>query len=865
MRATIILLAATALFVAPAAAEVAETYDVEAGRLTGLGSNVAIDVTAHGTDPVGVWLATGRGTSYSFDDGESWYVYNRLHGLPAENLSAIFSVGGRIWVASNHTEFIQDRLMTLSDGLTYSDDDGETWTTIDFGSGGLNIPYVIGGDRTIFDITGHADSGFFNHRPIDNDANWLFASAFAGGLLASQDGGLNWRRIFASRLDSIQYSYTSEAPSLRNRYFSCVADTSHGDSLFLWAGTAAGIFQYVFAPPRSKLYTHWINCVAFCDTCSSGDGSRLFAGGDNGLNLGSAAGGRFESRFEVDGLPGQEVSSVVSIGDVVLAGTLDPSSGASTGLAISTDQGDTFGEVSGPWVGANSIVSDFATINGRVYAASQQAGLFVSTDSGMIWSQVPLDTWYSDQNLLTANALEVFDDTLLVGTDSGLIALTLDAGGAITDAAHQPFYDTDTTSAKIIRIRIQWFENATTPGTYDSAIVWTVHRPLYFSGVSMVARRAQSGVWTHFRRDITVYDVNFFSDTVFAVGETGIWFHPSGGEMTNFFWAQQYLNDNPDTTVTDNLNQDTVTVMEVRGDTVVFGCSNGLAISRNRGSTFRIYRPNTDTLSADFVVNHTYLTSLGGLAGDFIPSLGVQYQPSAPARVWAGCRPADYGYIGISYGQYDGEGALVWNVVNENEYAWNFEFMDDTTIFAATSSGLLKTFGGLDSLDTEWGTVALTDATSGETLVAAGTPVYGLSLVGPYLWVGTDDGTVRINSDDLGDQRLFLRVDSTTPADEVYAFPVPFRPSEGQPVDFHFVVEEAGNVTLEVYDFAMNLVATPINNFYYPAGIYPSQGHQGNTWDGYNDKGDLVAVGVYYFKIKFDSGETRWGKLAVIP
>jgi flagellar hook assembly protein FlgD len=108
-------------------------------------------------------------------------------------------------------------------------------------------------------------------------------------------------------------------------------------------------------------------------------------------------------------------------------------------------------------------------------------------------------------------------------------------------------------------------------------------------------------------------------------------------------------------------------------------------------------------------------------------------------------------------------------------------------------------------------------------------------------------------------------VDLTTPADEVYAFPVPFRPTQGQTVDFHFVVDKAGNVTVAVYDFAMNLVATPINNLYYDAGIYPSQGHQGNTWNGYNDKGDLVAVGVYYFKVVFESGETRWGKLAVIP
>jgi hypothetical protein len=870
VRSITAFLAAFGLLVTSAGAEIAETYDIEAGRLAGLGSKVAIDIVAHrtdtvGTDSMGVWLATGHGISYSYDHGNSWYTYNRLHGLPAENLSAIFSVNGRFWVASNHTEYIQGQLTTLSDGLSYSDNDGETWTTLDFSSSGLNIPYVIGGDRTIYDVTGHHDVGYFNNRPTDNDADWLFASAFAGGLLASQDGGLHWRRIFASRLDSIQYSYTTEAPSLRNRLFSCAADTSHGDSLFLWAGTAAGIFQYVFAPPRSKLYSHRINLVAFCDTCSYGDGSRLFAGGDNGLSIGSAAEGKFESRFEIDGLPGQEVSALISYGGNLVVGTLDPSTGASTGLAISTDQGDTFSGVPDPWVGVDPVVSDFAVKDGRIYAAAQSAGLFVSADSGLSWTEVPLNAWYANPKLLRAYALGVFEDTLLVGTDSGLIALTLSAGGMIVDTAHQPFFDTDSTSARINRIRVQWFENATTPGTYDSAVVWSVNRPLSeAAGVPIVARRGPTGVWSYFRRGIDIYDVNFFSDTVFAMGENGIWFHPNGGEMTNFFWARQYLNDNPDTTVLDNLDQDTVTAMEVRGDTVVFGCFNGLAISHNRGRTFRIYRPNTDTLSADFVVNHTYLTSLGGVAGDFVPSLGVQYRDAATARVWVGARPAEMGGQGISVGEYDTLGVMQWQTVFVDDFAWNFEFLGDS-VLAATNLGLLVNADTLNGLNTLWDTLALTDQASGEVLIDPGTSVYGLSLVGPYLWAGTDDGTVRISRDDPGDQQLYQRVDSTTSPDEVYAFPVPFRPSQGGLVDFHFVVDEAGYVTVEVYDFAMNLVGTPIENVYYETGIYPSQGSQGKTWGGYNDRGDLVAVGIYYFKVKLGSGETRWGKLAVIP
>jgi hypothetical protein len=114
VRFTSILIAVLLALGGPAAAEVAESYQVDAGRGIGLASSVAVDITGHGADSLGVWLATGRGATYSFDNGLSWYVNNTASGLPAENLSAIYSLGDRIWVASNHNATIEGQLMTLS-------------------------------------------------------------------------------------------------------------------------------------------------------------------------------------------------------------------------------------------------------------------------------------------------------------------------------------------------------------------------------------------------------------------------------------------------------------------------------------------------------------------------------------------------------------------------------------------------------------------------------------------------------------------------------------------------------------------------------------------------------------------------------
>jgi hypothetical protein len=378
--------------------------------------------------------------------------------------------------------------------------------------------------------------------------------------------------------------------------------------------------------------------------------------------------------------------------------------------------------------------------------------------------------------------------------------------------------------------------------------------------------------WRHFLVGKTVYDIDFWSDTAYVVGNDGVVFSLRGAAPTNTYPIRQYSGAQ----VVATLDNDIMTTIAMRGDTAIVGTLDGFALTRNRGVSWRIYRPNVDTLAADLVINHTYINSgLGdGLTGDFIPALGVQYNDSGTARIWASCRPVSYGVSGASVGEFREVAvndsttavALEWYAVYDDAIIWNFEFYGDQ-VFAASDAGLLRHDGSVDDdgyYRQMWDTIPLISGDS-DTLVASGTPVYGVAVVDSFLWVGTDDGTVRIRLSDFADKRLFAKVDSTTARDKVYAFPVPFSPTRGQTVDFHFVVDEPGGVTVEVYDFAMNLVARPIDNEYYSAGIYPSGSTQGRTWDGYNGRGDKVAVGVYYFKVVLPSGDTRWGKLAVIP
>jgi len=896
---TVVKLCALFLLLAPAAVgEVADHFELNASPATGVASNTALEALRHGlsADSVGIWLATGKGVNFSFDGGQTWFIRDARDGLVSDVISALFSVGGRLWAGSLHYELIKEQLFSISDGLSFSDNNGETWTQINFGPSGLDIPFVWGGDRTVYDVTGHIDSGFFNHLADPAPTEWLFFSAFAGGLLASQDGGMHWRRIYPSAMDSVQY-YSGGAPSYANRNFSCAVDTSHADTLVLWNGTANGVYQYVFVTPREKLYSRRVNRLAFCDTCSdSAVGGILFVAGDNGFSRGRLTGGPYETRFkDVDGLPGSFVSALIDVGGNLLVGTVDTGSGASAGLAVSTDVGDSFSPVTLPGVvGPDRVISDFTLMNGRLYLAAQTAGLFVSLDDGLSWNPVPLDT-LTAPDVNTVNALNVKEDTLLLGTDAGLAALFMDAVGNVDSSSLTPFPEGDSSSSRIIRVKTQVFTD--TLDNVDSTIIWTIHRPLSPAGQPMVGRRGlvidtiandTTTVWAHLQVGAPVFDVNFFGVTAFVTGYfngVSVRFTTTGQNPENPFTVRQVDEYG---VVRDRLDDDTVTVMELRGDTVLFGSHNGFAYSLDGGLTFTIVRPNLDTLKSDFVINHTFQSSLNfddstyGLTGDFIPALGVKYGDAGVAHVWASGRQVTDGFAGgRSVGRFtkpevvtvvdtvtgdtisvDTVGYSVrWQAVDTSNFAWNFEFVGDST-FSGTDAGLFLDIG--PAVLGSSVRVPLVNESTGEQLVDPGTTVLAVEALDTFLWVGTDDGTVRLSLSPFLDNRLIRKVDS---ADQVYAFPVPFSPGRdnGQTVDFHFPVREAGYVTVEIYDFAMNLVARPIDHVFYEAGIYPGESSQGIIWDGRNGRGDIVAVGVYYFKVRSGSGEERWGKLAVMP
>jgi len=831
---------------------------------TGYVSNVVIDIVEHNG---AVWFATSDGVNFSFDDGDTWLSYDGTNGLPSTSVSALYSIASatgspRIWVGTTHEEEFSGELFVLSDGVSYSDNNGDLWTQIDFGESGQNIPFVWGGDRTVFDITGHYDAA-------DADDNWLFFASFAGGFLASRDGGMNWRRVYSSVEDSVQFNTPNVPPSFSNRYFSCAADTSHGDSLFIWAGTAEGFFQYVYAIPREKLYSEYLSMIVPCDSCPSEDSNYVYFAGDNGFTRAAKTGGPYIHRFEVDGLPGRSVVSIIDFAGKLFVGAIDPSDSSSTGLAESSDFGESFSaSTSFTETGLNRRVLDFAVMNDRLYLAAEAAGLYVSSDTGSTWEHIFVDS--SDvspgNGFNTVNALNAWGDTLRIGTNSGLANLYMTATGTIDSAIYYSFPEDAVNSSQVIRVKTQRFA--------DTDVIWTANRPLTDLGMPMVGRSTDGGrTFASMQVGAVSYDFDFFGDSAYVVGAEGIRLSEDGTNPSIIEYVREYRG----TVTIDSLHHNIITDMVILGDTVYLATDDGYAVSYDRTETWDVRRPNLDTLGADVVIQYTSIVE--GVVGEFIPALAVQYLPDTLARIWASNRPALYGANGISVGRIDAairdilddEGNVIgedtiyvynWDSVHD-DFAWNFAFNGDT-VFAATNDGLIYARGDniLQGIR-EWETLQLEDA-SGDPLVMEGAPVYAVEVAGDYLWVGTGDRTVRIEltAEGFGEQKSLFVTDAT---DEVYAFPVPFSHSLDLAVDFHFRVDEDADITLEIYDFAMNLVRRVIDNEPYAAGVYPTEGTGRRIWDGTNGNGDRVAVGVYYFKVEYSTGEVRWGKLAVIP
>lgn len=187
----------------------------------------------------------------------------------------------------------------------------------------------------------------------------------------------------------------------------------------------------------------------------------------------------------------------------------------------------------------------------------------------------------------------------------------------------------------------------------------------------------------------------------------------------------------------------------------------------------------------------------------------------------------------------------------------------EENIYVATEKGVYKS---PDNGETWLLFPAVRDAISGDGLFTttffsvATSPA--LSASGHKLWVGSSDGMGMTDNNGY-DWTVFRSFVSTRERTDpsVYAYPNPFSPLHtDRPCRFQFDIESAADVSIDVYNFAMEKVVTVFSGEVTPAG---SNFDQTVRWDGTDSNGRLVDNGVYFFRAKV-AGEVTWGKIVVI-
>ena len=343
-------------------------------------------------------------------------------------------------------------------------------------------------------------------------------------------------------------------------------------------------------------------------------------------------------------------------------------------------------------------------------------------------------------------------------------------------------------------------------------------------------------------------DSNVFSPTMtnvqnitydIAITDTTVWTASFGGGLRKYsLLTEEWLNVPPDDTPFDalqNLNHRAFSV--ITADTFLFvGTAGGINRSSDGGDTWVNYNFSGDSIS-----------------GNFVTALGYQHT-SDKDIVWAATWPTGgEQYHSVSKTENWG---LTWTVCEDlnGQFAHNFAF-DDSIAYAATDDGLWKSIDYGDN----WYWIPPPEGINfGYSIIEP--EVYAAGVDDTQLWVGTGDGLA--STPDYGNNWFVYRAFVPTgqngePA--TYSYPTPYSPARWDAVRLQYNLTAPSYITIKVYDFAMDYVVTVCN-----AKYRGSSGDYHEIWDGTSARGEIVANGVYFYKLVKSGQGTAWGKIVIL-
>ncbi|MBN1480202.1 hypothetical protein EH223_19775 [candidate division KSB1 bacterium] len=333
------------------------------------------------------------------------------------------------------------------------------------------------------------------------------------------------------------------------------------------------------------------------------------------------------------------------------------------------------------------------------------------------------------------------------------------------------------------------------------------------------------------------YDITVVDDIVWGASFGGGLLKSADGGLT---WEQT----TPDSLVFDpnsHLNHRAFSTLNADGVLWV-GTAAGVNKSNDNGKSWTNY-------------NHT--NQQNPISGNFVVALAHQKTENKDI-IWAATWKAEDLQEEYAVSKTE-NGGLTWTIHLEGIKAQNID-TDGANVYVATHEGLYKS---PDYGETWYLFPPIKDRT--------GEAVYTIEYYSVYahdntVWVGTADGMAR-TTDNGYSWEIFRAFKQTGQAGEprTYAYPNPFSPKrhnelygEGH-VRLQYNIQNDTFITIKVYDFAMDLVATVCEK-----KPRSGPGDYSEVWNGKNDYGDDVANGPYFYSLTIEGDGTFWGKILIV-
>ena len=287
------------------------------------------------------------------------------------------------------------------------------------------------------------------------------------------------------------------------------------------------------------------------------------------------------------------------------------------------------------------------------------------------------------------------------------------------------------------------------------------------------------------------------------------------------------------------LNYRAFSVIAVNDTTLYVGTANGINKSTNNGISWR-------------KLNHQ--NQENPISGNFIVALGYNQNNNT---VWGATWRAEDNneFYGVSSSTDGGE---TWNTFLEDERVHNFGFKNNNVI-APSDNGTFRT----NNQGITWvlPNSIIDDQSKLELLT---TVFYSASSQGNDIWLGSNDGLVRLNEQPgsiwTGEWKIYFASLPLQSASETYCYPNPFSPAQEILKIKYSTGGESRKITIRIFDFAMNMVKTVIQNAERTKTLDDSP----DRWDGTDENGNVVLNGVYFYRIDFDNEDPVFGKIIVL-